>query len=56
METSASSTLKLRAARYSLLTALTLAILKFGAGLLTGFLALCAWFALRALERYQRSL
>jgi ABC-2 type transport system permease protein len=26
------------------------------AGLLTGFLALCAWFALRALERYQRSL
>ena len=26
------------------------------AGLLTGFLVLCAWFALRALERYQRSL
>jgi ABC-2 type transport system permease protein len=25
-------------------------------GLLAGFLALCAWFALRALERYQRSL
>jgi cation diffusion facilitator family transporter len=42
METSASSTLKLRAARYSLLTALTLAILKFGAGLLTGSLAVIA--------------
>jgi ABC-2 type transport system permease protein len=26
------------------------------AGLLAGFLALCGWFALRALERYQRSL
>ena len=26
------------------------------AGMVTGFLVLCAWFALRALERYQRSL
>ena len=25
-------------------------------GLLLGFLALCAWFAIRAQERYQRSL
>jgi cation diffusion facilitator family transporter len=42
MEQSESSTLKLRAARYSILTALTLAILKFGVGLLTGSLAVIA--------------
>mgnify|MGYP004701672293 CR=1 FL=1 len=42
MEQSASSTLKLRAARYSIFTALTLAILKFVVGLLTGSLAVIA--------------
>ena len=42
MEQSESSTLKLRAARYSILTALTLAILKFVVGLLTGSLAVIA--------------
>ena len=42
MEQSDASTLKLRAPRYSILTALTLAILKFGAGLLTGSLAVIA--------------
>lgn len=42
MEPSETSTLKLRAARYSILTALTLALLKFFVGLLTGSLAVIA--------------
>ena len=42
MEKSETSTLKLRAARCSILTALTLAILKFAVGLLTGSLAVIA--------------
>jgi ferrous-iron efflux pump FieF len=42
MEQSEASALKLRAARYSIFTALTLAILKFGAGLLTGSIAVIA--------------
>jgi cation diffusion facilitator family transporter len=42
MEQSETSALKLRAARYSIFTALTLAILKFVVGLLTGSLAVIA--------------
>ena len=42
MEQSETSTLKLRAARYSIFTALTLALLKFVVGLLTGSLAVIA--------------
>lgn len=42
MEQSEASALKLRAARYSILTALTLAILKFAVGLVTGSLAVIA--------------
>ena len=42
MEQSESSTLKLRAARYSIFTALALAIMKFVVGLLTGSLAVIA--------------
>ena len=42
MEQSESSTLKLRAARYSIFTALSLAIMKFVVGLLTGSLAVIA--------------
>jgi ferrous-iron efflux pump FieF len=42
MEQSETSTLKLRAARYSIFTALTLALLKLGVGLLTGSLAVIA--------------
>ena len=42
MEKSESSTLKLRAARYSIFTALSLAIMKFVVGLLTGSLAVIA--------------
>jgi cation diffusion facilitator family transporter len=42
MEQSESSTLKLRAARYSIFTALSLAILKFVVGVLTGSLAVIA--------------
>lgn len=42
MAQSETSTLKIRAARYSILTALTLAIMKFVVGLLTGSLAVIA--------------
>jgi len=42
MEPSEASTLKIRAARYSIFTALTLAIMKFVVGLMTGSLAVIA--------------
>ncbi len=42
MEQSASSTLKIRAARYSIITAVSLALMKFVVGLLTGSLAVIA--------------